>query len=77
MLSVIGCLNVLPRIINWNFFELAFIEFSLNHLNKFTISHHGISNRFHLNSRGLHLNDKGATCLAQNFKKFLSDIEFG
>ena len=41
------------------------------------ISHHGINNRFHLNSRGLHLNDKGATCLAQNFKKFLSDIEFG
>ena len=41
------------------------------------ISHHGINNRFHLNSRGLHLNDKGATRLAQNFKKFLSDIEFG
>ena len=41
------------------------------------ISHHGINNRFHLNSRGLHLNDKGATRLDQNFKKFLSDIEFG
>ena len=41
------------------------------------ISHHGINNRFHFNSRGLHLNDKGATRLAQNFKKFLSDIEFG
>ena len=41
------------------------------------ILHHGINNRFHLNSRGLHLNDKGATRLAQNFKKFLSDIEFG
>ena len=41
------------------------------------ISHHGINTRFHLNSRGLHLNDKGATRLAQNFKKFLSDIEFG
>ena len=31
------------------------------------ISHHGINNSFHLNSRGLHLNDKGATPLAQNF----------
>ena len=41
------------------------------------ISHHGINNRFHLNSRGLHLNDKGATCLAQSVKKFLSDLEFG
>ena len=41
------------------------------------ISHHGINNRFHLNRRGLHLNDKVATRLAQNFKKFLSDIEFG
>ena len=41
------------------------------------ISHHGINARFHLNSRGLHLNDKGATHLAQNFKRFLSDIEFG
>ena len=41
------------------------------------ISHHGINNRFHLNSRGLHLNDKDATRLAQNFKNFLSDIEFG
>ena len=35
------------------------------------------NNRFHLNSRGLHLNDKGATRLAQDFKKFLSDIELG
>ena len=41
------------------------------------ISHHGINTRFHLNSRGLHLNDKGATRLAQNFKRSLSDIEFG
>ena len=40
------------------------------------ISHHGINTRFHLNSRGLHLNDKGATRLAQTFKSFLSDIEF-
>ena len=41
------------------------------------ISRHGINTRFHLNSRGLHLNDKGATRLAQNFKKFLSGVEFG
>ena len=40
-------------------------------------SHHGIKTRFHLNSCGLHLNDKGATCLTQNFQKFLSDIKFG
>ena len=30
-----------------------------------------------MNSRGLHLNDKGATRLAQNSKKFLSNIELG
>ena len=41
------------------------------------ISHHGINTRFHLNSRGLHLNEEGATRLAQNFKRFLSDIKFG
>ena len=41
------------------------------------ISHHAINNHFHLNSRGLHLNDKGATSLAQNCRKFLSDIKFG
>ena len=41
------------------------------------ISHHGINTRFHLNRRGLHLNDKGTSRLAQNFKRFLSDIEFG
>ena len=41
------------------------------------ISHHGINNHFHLNSRGLHLNDKGATRLARSVKKFLSDLEFG
>ena len=40
------------------------------------ISHHGISNFFHLNSCGLHLNDNGATRLAQNFKKLVSDIDF-
>ena len=39
ILSMIGCLGVLPRIINWNFFGLTFIEFSLNHLNKVTISY--------------------------------------
>ena len=41
------------------------------------ISHHVINTHYHLNSHGLHLNHKGATRLAQNFKKFLSDIEFG
>ena len=41
------------------------------------ISHHAINTLFHLNSRGLHLNDKGATRLAHNFKRFLFDIEFG
>ena len=41
------------------------------------ISHHGINTRFYLNSRGLHLNDKVPTRLAQNFNSFLSDIEFG
>ena len=41
------------------------------------ILHHGINTRFHLNGRGLHLNDKGATRLAQNAERFLSDIEFG
>ena len=42
------------------------------------ISHHGIeiNTRFHLNSHDLHLNDKGATRLDPNYKKFLSDIEF-
>ena len=34
------------------------------------IPHHGINTRFYLNSCGLHLNDKGATRLTQNFKKF-------
>ena len=33
------------------------------------ISHHGINNRFRLNSRGPHLNDKGGTRLTQNFIK--------
>ena len=41
------------------------------------IPHHDINRHYHLNSRGLHLNDKGATRLAQNFKKFLSNVEFG
>ena len=41
------------------------------------ISHHDINARFRLNSRGLHLNDKGATRLSQNFKRSLSDIKFG
>ena len=34
------------------------------------VLHHGINTHYHLNSRGLHLNNKGATRLAQNFKKF-------
>ena len=42
-----------------------------------SISHDGINTRFHLNSRGLHLNDKGTTRLAQNLKKFLPVTEFG
>ena len=41
------------------------------------ISHYGFNTSFHLNSRDVHLNDKGATRLAQNFKRFLSNIEFG
>ena len=41
------------------------------------ISHNGINARFHLNSHVFHLNDKGTARLAQNFKKFRSDIEFG
>ena len=42
------------------------------------ISYHGINTRFDtMSSRGFHLNDKGATRLAKNFKSFLSDIEFG
>ena len=41
------------------------------------ISHHGINTSSYLNSRGLHLNDKGTTRLAENFKKFPSDVEFG
>ena len=41
------------------------------------ILHHGINTRYHLNSRGLHLNDKGTTRITQNFKKFLSDMKFG
>ena len=40
------------------------------------ISYHRINTRFLLNRRGLHLNVKGATRLAQSFKRFLSDIEF-
>ena len=31
-------------------------------------SYHDINTLFHLNSRGFHLNDKGATRLAHNFK---------
>ena len=34
------------------------------------IPHHGNNTRFHLKR-------KGATCLAQDFEKFLFDIEFG
>ena len=41
------------------------------------ISHHGINPRLHLNGRGLHLNDKGSSRLANNFRIFLSDSELG
>ena len=41
------------------------------------ILNHDSYTRFHLNIRGLHLNEKGATHLAQNLKSFLSDIELG
>ena len=41
------------------------------------ILNHDSNTRFHLNIRGLHLNEKGATHLAQNLKSFLSDIELG
>ena len=36
---MIDCLVLLPRIINWIFFELGFIEFTLNHFNIFCISY--------------------------------------
>ena len=32
------------------------------------ISHNGINPRLHLNGCGLHLNDKGSSCLANNFR---------
>ena len=38
MFSMIDCLVLLPRTINWNFFGLGFIEFTLNHFNIFCIS---------------------------------------
>ena len=41
------------------------------------ISHHGINPRLHLNGCGLHLNDKRSSCLANNFRNFLSDSELG
>ena len=41
------------------------------------ISHHNINTRLHLNSRDFYLNNKGAARLAQNYKTFLSNIEFG
>ena len=41
------------------------------------ISEHGINPRLHLNGRGLHLNDKGSSRLAKNFRNFLSDLELG
>ena len=41
------------------------------------ISHHGINPRLHFNGCDLHLNDKGFSCLANNFRKFLSDSELG
>lgn len=41
------------------------------------ILHHGINKRFNLSSHGLHLIDRGVTCLGQDFKLFLSEVEFG
>ena len=32
------------------------------------ISHNGINPRLHLNGRGLHLNNNGSSCLANNFR---------
>ena len=37
--SMIDCLVLFPRIINWNFFGLSFTEFTLNHFNIFCISY--------------------------------------
>ena len=39
MFSMIDCLVLLPRIINWNLFELGFTEFILNHFNIFCLSY--------------------------------------
>ena len=36
---MIDCLVLLSRIINWNFFGLGFLEFTLNHFNIFYISY--------------------------------------
>ena len=41
------------------------------------ISHHGINPRLHYSGRGIHLNDKGSSRLANNFRNFLSDLELG
>ena len=38
MFSMIDCLVLVSRTINWNFFGLGFIEFTLNHFNIFCIS---------------------------------------
>ena len=38
MFIMIFCLVLLQRAINWNFFGLGFIEFTLNHFNMFCIS---------------------------------------
>ena len=38
MFSMIDCLVLLPRTINWNFFGLGFIEFTLNHFSIFCVS---------------------------------------
>ena len=39
------------------------------------ISHHGINPSLHLNGRGLHLDDKRFSRLANNFRNFSSDLE--
>ena len=75
----VAILGIIPRRVSFNH-KAKQVNETLKKVceeeNILFISHLGISTRFHLNSCDLHLNDKGATHLAQNFKKFLYDIEF-
>ena len=76
----VAILGIIPRRVSFNH-KAKQVNETLKKVceeeNILFILHHGISTRFRLNSCDLHLNDKGATHLAQNFKKFLYDIEFG